>query len=1021
MKDDQARAELCRLLGLLPGPRRPITARKLREEESDAHVVETLLLDLLSTLFLLLSIGSALGQEAASPLSPAAELATFRLDSRFRIELVACEPEVEDPVAVEWDARGRLWVVEMGDYPARPGGGRVRWLEDRDGDGRYEHSVVFGVGLPFPTSILPHGKGFLVSAAPDILYLEDADGDGWAEAARPVITGFGEGNTQLRVNGLLRGWDGRIYAANGRSGGRVRRAGDPEGQAIDIARHDVRFDPDTYQVEAVSGVSQFGHAFDDWGHRFLSWNTIHIREEVLLPRDLERHPRLLRTATAAAISDHGDSARVYPIAPPPRTFNQEPVDHFNAGCGLAIERGGLFPEDCRGNAFVCEPLLGLVHRDRLQLAGTAWTARRGEEGKEFLASTDPWFHPVNLRSGPDGALYLVDFYRELVEHPDFVRPELRGQIDFTRGRGHGRIYKLYPAGARLFPIADLTGKSSAELVSLLEHPNGFHRDTAQRLLLERRDPQGLEPLRELARRGPALGRGHALWALARLGKLDEKDLQASLQSPEPRLREAAVRVAREEPRLLPRLRQAFLFLMEDADPKVRLAAALALGDLPVEPESAGAAKALAVAARRQAGDPWLETALLSSLKDREVEFLEALFEAGWDAGQAWPEEHREKIHRLGGEAAELVGAARRLEAVQRALQLVEQAYSRGEKVLSFALAASLAQGLARDGEAFEKILAGEGDLAVLAPAWRQVFLMAAQLAGGGEEEGRLRRLAVRTLAHAPMEMGRAVFAALLQPQAALELELEAAQALITPGSDEAAAMLLAAWPAATHQLRQAIIDGLLTRQAGTRRLLAALGDGSLPPAALGASQRERLLKALDASGQERLQKLLRRDNPSRQAVVDRYQRGIEELPRKRAASSHAGAVERGRAIFKEQCAKCHALNGEGRAVGPDLSSTAKKPAAELLVALFDPNRVVEPGYAVYIVRDRKGNVLSGILASETAYAITLRQAEGAEQTLDRRSIREIQATEVSLMPENLEDILEVQAAADLLEFLKNQD
>jgi len=370
-------------------------------------------------------------------LPPDEALATLRVEAGFRVELVAHEPDVADPVAIAWDRRGQLWVAGMGDYPAESPAGRVRRLVDTDGDGRPDRSIVFAAGLAAPTSVLPHGDGVLVCAAPDILYLEDIDLDGRADVRRVVLTGFGLGTTQLRVNSLLRGLDGRIYGANGRSGGRIRRPEDPPEKAVDIAQRDFRFDPESLVVEATAGPSQFGQAFDAWGRRFLSWNTIHIRQEVISPRDLERHPHLDRTEVVAPISDHGDSARLYALTPPPRTFNSEPTDHFNASCGIAIEAGGIFPEPYAGSAFVCEPLVGIVHRDRLLRldAGKSpvYTATRGEAEREFLASSDPWFHPVNLQSGPDGALYVVDFYREMVEHPDYVPRELRGGIDFTRG------------------------------------------------------------------------------------------------------------------------------------------------------------------------------------------------------------------------------------------------------------------------------------------------------------------------------------------------------------------------------------------------------------------------------------------------------------------------------------------------------------------------------------------------------------------------------------------------------------
>ncbi len=222
------------------------------------------------------------------PRSPSDEHAAFVLaDSALTIELVAAEPEVSSPVAIAWDEDGRLYVAEMIDYPVAPAAGRIRRLEDRDGDGRYELATIFAAGLPFPNGVLPCFGGVLVTAAPSIWFLRDRDGDGHADEKSIILTGFGEGNTQLRVNGLSFGLDNMIYAANGRSDGEVRAPSDPPGKAVSIRRRDLRFRlaarpqaPAPMIVEAIAGFSQFGLAHDDWGNRFPSWNTIPLRHVV---------------------------------------------------------------------------------------------------------------------------------------------------------------------------------------------------------------------------------------------------------------------------------------------------------------------------------------------------------------------------------------------------------------------------------------------------------------------------------------------------------------------------------------------------------------------------------------------------------------------------------------------------------------------------------------------------------------------------------------------------------------------
>jgi putative membrane-bound dehydrogenase-like protein len=943
-------------------------------------------------------LATATGAEPYQGLSPAEELKSFRLPPGFLIELAACEPEIADPVSVAWDEKGRLWITEMADYPLGPPAGRVRCLEDRDGDGRYETGRVFAEGLPFPTSALPFRAGLLVSAAPDILYLEDGDGDGRADARRAVLTGFAQGNTQLRVNCLIRGPDNRIYCANGRSDGKPRRPADPPGRAVDIGQRDCRFDPDTFEPEAISGRSQFGHAFDAWGRRFLSWNTIHVRQDVLSPRDLERHPRLLRTATVAQISDHGDSARIYPLVPPPRTFNNEPTDHFNASCGLAIEKGGLFPTAYAGNAYVCEPLTGIVHRDVLEPGpGPALRARRGEgeSDSEFLASIDPWFHPVFLRSGPDGALYVVDFYREMVEHPDYVPRELRQGVDFTRGKGHGRIWRVRPADRRTIPVEDLGALGAAALVERLGSPNGQVRETAQRLLIEKRDPEALGPLSSLARGGAPLERAWALWTLRALGRLERELLEKALRSREPRLQEAALRIAREGPHLAA-LAPQIIPLGADPDPGVRLQAALALGDLREERREGEVVVALAKLAAGDPLDPWIQTAVASSLRARERPFLEALFREGASAGaEAVPAE-------FVGEIAELAGAGGD-EGSESAL--LELALAQGPTARGFALGGGLARGLRRAGRS-GTILAAEGK--PLAPRWRSFFDRGRAAALDPDYETALRAAALSTLAHAPWDLAASVLERSLGPRSERGLQLAAARAVRDQESEGATSLILSAWPSATPAaVRPLLFDALLSRPARLRALVEAIETGSIDPGGLDPGRRQALLRALEGKERDRLQKHFLPEG-SRAAVLDRY----------RSTGSEGGDAGRGCEVFQKNCASCHRFAGRGRAVGPDLSGIGKKSREELLVALLDPSRAVVEGYEAYSVFLETGELLTGVLASETATALTLRRADGIEDSIPRSAIRSLSATGLSLMPEGIEEVIPPSEMIHLLEFLR---
>ena len=545
------------------------------------------------------------------PPTPEEELAAIRLaDPSLTIELVAAEPEVVSPVAFAWDEHGRLYVAEMRDYPAAATGGRIKRLEDRDGDGRYEHAVVFADGLPYPNGVLPWNGGVLVTAAPDLLFLKDSDGDGKADVRKVILTGFGEGNQQLRVNSPTWGLDNWVYLANGRSGGVVRRPDDPAGKSCPIPRNDLRLRPATGEFEPVAGFSQFGLPRDDWGDRFPSWNTVPIRHVVLEDRPPTRSAIPGEARTVAEILDPADGGRIYSLSPTQRRFNAETVAFFNATCGPTIDRGGLLA-GYRGHAFVCEPLSGVVHHRRLDPAGPTFVARRVEQGREFLASTHPWFRPVNLANGPDGALYLADFCRAWVEHPAFVPEAQRNSVDFREGHDRGRIWRIAPGANRGPGAACRPGSSDVPgLVAMLSHPNGWCRDTAQRLLFERQDPAAVAPLRALARTSPdPLARVHALWTLDGLNALDRETLRAGLRADDPHAREQAVRLAARDPSdHAPELSS----LANDPDARVRLRVAVALGGLDTD----AAREALAHLAARDGDSPWAASAILGGVLER---------------------------------------------------------------------------------------------------------------------------------------------------------------------------------------------------------------------------------------------------------------------------------------------------------------------------------------------------------------------------------------------------------------------
>jgi putative membrane-bound dehydrogenase-like protein len=934
---------------------------------------------------------SAKEPAARGPLSPAEEAATFRLaDEQLTVELVAAEPQVDSPAAVAWDADGRMYVAEMSDYPTGPGTGRIRLLVDRDGDGRYETSTIFADRLNFPNSVLCCRGGVFATAAPDLWYLKDTDGDGRADERRIVWTGFGEGNQQLRVNGLTWGLDNWIYGANGRSNGEIRRPGAEE--TVSIRTRDFRFSPDGEHFEAITGQSQFGQTRDDWGRRFLSWNTIPIRHALLDPATLAAHPRLIPQAVRD-IADPVDRGRVFPISPRPQTFNREATDYYNALCGLSIYRG---------NAFVGESLTNLVHRRVLSADGPTFVSRRGEESREFLASSDPWFHPANTATGPDGALYVVDFYRRWVEHPQFVSPSLRGGVDWREGAGHGRIWRIRrrdQAGERP-KTPRLSEAGVVDLVGELAQANGWRRDTAQRLLVERGDPAAIPLLRETARnKEPPVARAHALWTLQSLGGLDEGTLLAALADPVPEVREQALQLAAQRSSPSAELTAAVRDLVDDASVAVRFRLALSLDSL-----DDGEKQALWLKLAQQPdATPWLLLAVSAALDERSARpFVERLVsdDARWLKAPT-PEQ-----------AAFLKQATALLRDDEHVVELFAFLQSCRPAQIGpgqLAILAGLTQASLADNRSLRQWLAeNKQGRSAAAQTLRSIIDVARRVAADEQAAVSQRNDALSAIGLDQPERAAPLLLSLLDAKQPQEVQSAAAAVLCAVADAEMGRQMFAAWHTYTAATRRAVAEAALRHPSTARAAVEAIERGDVLAIELDSSARKALGSLADKALRERAAKALCAAAPAdRRAVLAQYQPALER----------SGDRQRGADLFRQHCLACHNVQGLGHRVGADLSGIGGRPKPTLLEDVLDPNRRISADYLAYTLVTNDGQVLVGLLAAESGEAVTLRRAEGVEETVPRSRIDELRASGQSLMPEGFEQKLGVRDMADLLEFL----
>jgi putative membrane-bound dehydrogenase-like protein len=1004
----------------------------------------------------LLICGSACLAADAPPQSPVpADRAVATMIARpgFEVELVAAEPLVMDPVSFAWGPDGRLWVAEMADYPLGIDGkgkfgGRIRYLEDTDGDGRYDRSTVFLDGIGYPNGVMPWHNGVLVTAAPDIFYAEDADGDGKAEIRRPLYTGFVEGNQQHRVNGLRWGLDNWVYCGNGDSGGTVvsEKTGAKVAR-ISVNGRDMRIRPDTGEIETVTGITQFGRDCDDWGNWFGSKNSQPVIHYVLDEQYLRRNPFLAPSQTWSEVPSVPGAAPIYPRSQTAARFNDfNKANRFTSACGMCIYRDELFGPEFTGNSFVCEPVHNLVHREILKPSGSTFVSHRAadEQTSEFLASTDNWCRPVMVRTGPDGALWVADMYRETIEHPQWIPQDWQKRLDLRAGQDKGRIYRVYPTGKRPRPIPRLDRLSTVELVAMLEHPSGTLRDLVQQMLVHKQDKAAIEPLKKMVTDGKRpQARLHALCTLDGLNAVDEDTLVSMLPCLPGSVMRHAVRLADKfvgrSPRVAERLgaicsykRQGKSFQPINKDPQFRLQLCYSVGFWP----SASMHFQTLV---NVSADHFMDDALISSVNAsnvasnvrsdgvcdrlssklmptivglRDEAALTAAIGGNASARITAPWKADGRAFRLRGKlrgAARLVTLRALLDAVSAqhfSLSSLSASYQGGQALARldecFSWAREAASLNSRPSGEIEEIQDPKGNAIARDSAQWKTLCAAEWMA--------TRTAAIALLGREPDKRleDSALLASLLNPHTPQEVQSAAIVALVRLGDASVLETLLSSWSSWGPALRGQVLDALLARPAWTGKLLDAIEKGELKPAEIDAARAQRLLGLKDKALAERASKLLAGSvQPDRQKAIAAYDSVLHT----------SGDAKRGAAVFEKRCSTCHKIGKVGHAVGPDLTALTDKTPKSLLVAILDPNRAVETKFINYSAVTDAGLTYQGMLAAESANSVTLLQPDGKEVALLRSDLEALASTGKSLMPEGLEKDLKPQDLADVFALL----
>lgn len=955
---------------------------------------------------------------------PSAAVSTWKVKPGFKLQLAAHEPQVRDPIAVCFDERGRMFVCEMIDYSERrdvtPHLGRVSVLEDKDGDGYYETSRVFADNLPWPTGLIWANGGLYVIATPDIWRFEDRSQQGVADHREKVFSGFGTGlkiiNVQGMANSMQWGPDQRIHLlAGGGNRGKVSCLLRPELPAVELGGNDFWFDPLTHTFGLEAGGAQYGMSFDDFGRKFGCANSDHLQYWVHNRTDPALNPYLPLPAPRVSIAKDGGAAEVFRLSPDEpwriirtrwRISGAVPgtvegggrvSGYFTGATGTTIYRGDAYGSAFKNNSFTGDAGGQLIHRKVITPAadGVNLSGERpaDEKGFEFAASRDTWVRVVNFANAPDGCLHVCDMYREVIEHPWSIPDEIKRHLDLNSGHDRGRIYRLVPDEQTFVRrrSVDLAAASTAQLVEMLAHANGWHRDTASRLLYERRDPAATALLRDvLATSSVPLARLHALNLLTAQQALTEALLIGAMEDADAAIRERAIHIAGDyylrHPLPLP-ARVALTLAARSPNARLRFASALTLARLTSSQTPSEIADTLVALARQDHTHAWIAPAILSAHPDFLSRHLLAALATDEFASKA-----EAFIAQL------IYTRAKSQPVVDRPAQidLVIRLGTRPAHLLA------LSKGLPPTDSALEK--------ADVTGKLTKVFAAAGNVANDAQQTPEHRTAALALLAAAPIKVSRPILVACLAADHPAELQAGAIAQWGLVGDKSFASAVIAAWDGLAPAVKPQALAQLLQRPAYLPPLLDALGTKKLPATALDAGQIQSLLKLKDPKlAAEARVVLADVIPPSREMVTAKFAASVDL----------AGDTTRGLAIYQRACLICHRAAGQGMEVGPDLITVKNKGRAALLEAILQPNKEVAAQYMTFQVQTKGGDGFLGIITEDNASQLTLRMPGGLAKTISRADVTGSSSEGRSLMPEGLEGGLSNQDMADLLTFIES--
>jgi len=929
---------------------------------------------------------------AAGP-SASQTLASFRLKPGFRLQLIASEPMVVAPVAIAFDENGRLFVVERqdsaSDNAAGAHPGRVRVLENPDTNGMYQTSSIYTDNLLWPSAVACYAGGVFVAAVPDLIYLKDTKNDGAADVKQVVLTGFGGTNSpsaDALPNSFAWGLDNRIHGVTAGIDGLILASNWPSGP-VSLTGSDFALEPRTLEIMAETGPAQSGLTFDSRGQRYVSDFSRPLRMPMYEQRYVTRNPFYAKPAGIVDVlspastvfhlvpylGPHAHSSSLVDVPPVRVGTNVLEATWLASARGCVIYRGGAFPTNYLETAFLADAEHHVVHHTLLRENGLQMTAERApdERTQEFLISSDPWFRPVQLLNGPEGALYIVDA---------------------QDGNQRGRIYRVVPNNFKGSKPVELGKAKTYDLIRSLAEGDGWHRDTAARLLYERRDPAAVPLLAGVINRSRLpLARVYALHALDGMEALQEEHVLRALSDTDALVREHGVllseRIAKNGV-VSDTLWNQLTSLAVDPSIRVRYQLAFTLGSI----QRMNRALALRAILNRDLNNAWIRGAVLSSLAERPGSMFVLL------AGDS---RFRNDATGLGfmRQLATMIGAQGQADEVAQLIDFVTRdQLSPGQ---SFAILYSLAQGLHQT----------KSSLVLVDPQQRlqRWYAAAFNVALDLSSLDPARVEALHLLGFSTYRFSELSDWLLLMctPPPAPTIQNAAVDTLCRFEDPLVLQGLLDRWQGLTPTVRNHALTTLLANDRRVAAVLDALAMRRIPVTDLSDWQLNFLRTHRDPSISARAIQLFGPVPVRRPAVQNQF----------RAALGLQGSAERGRGIFTARCAECHQPGSDGMAFGPDLRAARAIGKEQILDAILEPSQNVAPEYATWVVETKDGETLIGIKADDDLPTITLRQPGGVQLVWPRLNVRSAQTPNWSLMPSGLEQGLSAQDMADLLEYV----